>query len=70
MLGVTRSANELHEPFKLLINRIRKTNSLSRLLFKALIAFKALYPPSPSLNAASKALIRTEKIVSEMKRFT
>ena len=70
MLGVTQSANELHEPFKRLINRIRKTNSLSRLLLKALIAFKSLSSSSPSLYAASDALIRSEKLVAEIKRFT
>ena len=70
MLGVTRSANQLREAFKRLINRMTNTNSFSRLLLKALIAFKSLSSSSPSLNDASTALIKTEKCVAEMKRFT
>jgi len=70
MLGVTRSANELREAFKRFIDRMTNTKSLSSLLLKALIAFKQLFSPSQSLYAPSKALIRTEKTVAEMKRFT
>ena len=70
MLGVTRSANELREAFKRLIDRNTNTKSLSSLFLKALIAFKQLSSPSQSLYAASEALIQTEKVVAEMKRFT
>jgi len=70
MLGVTLSANELREALKRLISRMTSAKSLSRLLIKALIALKSLSSSSPSLYAASVALIKTEKIFAEIKRFT
>jgi len=42
MLGETRSAYELGEALERLMHRMTNTKSLSRLLLKALITFKAL----------------------------
>ena len=74
LVGVRKekNMNEVGSMIKRVMEKMIKAKSLSRLLLKAAIALNALSFPrvSYTLNRALFALIKTEKVVAEMKRFT
>ena len=70
LLGIPNLISERLTAIKGIMQRMEKKKSISRILVMALIAFKALSPPSLMINGVLQALIKTEKYISEIKNIT